>query len=510
MRIGGIASGMDTQGMLEQLMKAERMPLDRMKQQRQVLQWKQEDYRAINTKLLSFRNLAFDMRLSNKYTARSVTSSASNVVTATASGSAASGSYAVEVEKIATKSFANSSSELTMVNKTATTKLKDAFVLDAEGEPLGEFEDFTLNGVEFTFNLDRSKNAEFKGVYIDPSTDTLSTMTAKISNSKAGVDMFYDAKENKVFMSSKETGKAITIGGEANNFLKDVLKFDLSFDPADPASNPNYTKGDKAIVKVNGYLLENNTSNTFSFGGITFNVKETGKSTISVNKDTDKVFDNIKEFVDQYNALLGSTNEKLFENRNRDYRPLTDDQKDQLSDKEAEKWEKIAREGHLRNDTVLQGVLSNMRSVMGGALDGLDIKMLSQIGINTGNYSERGILHIDEAKLRKAIEDNPEGIQKLFAGDSANGIEGISAKLTKSIDNGMARLTNAAGKSSNIVDQSTMGRSIKRIDDRIFAFEDRLQRIEDRHWKQFTAMEKALDKLYRQGDWLQQQMMSMY
>ena len=508
LRIGGLGSGMDTQMMLEQLMRAERMPLDRLKQQRQVLQWKQEDYRTINRKLESFERTAFNMRLSSTYNVRSVNSSNTNAVTATASGSAASGTYTVNVDRLATKAFANSTATLDMAEGITDTFTRE---VEVDGELVSqtmEFKDFTLNGVQFTFNQEVAADGEFEGVFINPSSSTLASVIADINNSNAGVHMFYDATENKVFMSSKETGQAITIEGEENNFLNSILKFDVS------SSSHDYQPGETARVRINGYLLENRPNNTITFGGVTFNLKEANTtSTVTVAKDNDKVFNNIKDFIDQYNALVGAMNEKLVEPRNRDYPPLTDEQKEQLSDREAEKWEKIAREGHLRNDTLLQSVLNDMRSTLGGSIEGLDIKSLSQIGITTGSYHERGILHIDEQKLRDAIADNPDGVYRLFAGGiDGNGerIEVLSAKLTRSINNSIRRLGNEAGRTANATDQSFIGRNIKRIDDRIFSFEDRLQRVEDRYWRQFTAMEKAMDQMYNQSQWLNQQLMGMF
>lgn len=499
-RIGGIGSGLDTQGMLEQLMRAERMPMDRMKQQRQVLQWKQEDYRAMNTKLLSFRTLAFDMSLSNKYTARSVISSNENVVGATASANATSGTYNVNVTQVATKSFANSVDKIGLVEgQSSSTKLNDLF-------GAGVLEDFEINGTKFSFDPANEGNTDFVYINKDENGDSLNNMITKINKSSAGVEVFYDSKEDKVFMSTKETGKEISFGDNPSVFLTNALGLDLDEERI-VNGNHVYQKGQKALVTVNGYTLERENNN-FSFAGVTFNIREEGISTITINKDNDKVLNNIKEFIEQYNSLLDATNKKLFEARDRGYPPLTDEQKEHLSDREAEKWEEIARAGHLRNDTVLQGALNSMRSVMGGAIEGLDVKMLAQIGITTGEYSERGKLHIDEAKLKKAIEENPDGVQKLFVGDGE--VKGISSMLTKSIDSSMDKLRNQAGRSTNIVDQSSIGRSIKRIDDRIFAFEDRLQRIEDRHWRQFTAMEKVMNQMNNQSDWLNQQLMGMF
>lgn len=555
LKIGGLGSGMDTQMMLEQLMRAERMPLDRMKQQKQVLQWKQEDYRGINTKLLKFRDKAADMRFPRMYNARNISSSNSNVVTGTASSNAATGTYVVEVEKVGSKAFANSASEVEFASgRNANSTLENAFAdsfglhkvqaLDEEGTPKtdangntiyifskdeagnylnsqGEIidlttHDFRIGNKTFTF-ASRPEEPERDVVYLDIEKDTLNTLATKVNNSNAGVHMVYDAGQNKAFMSSSQEGVTNILGEDADGaieamgFLGNQLNFNLQKDPisGDIANVNGYTAGEAAVVKVNGHTLTNNSSNSFTFAGVNFNITERGTSTITVTSDTEKVMDNIKDFVNEYNSLITSINEKLFETRNRDYPPLTDEQKEQLSDRQAEKWEEIAREGHLRNDTMLQGVLTNLRSIMGGVVEGIDgISSLSQIGISSRDYSERGILHIDENRLRKAIEENPDGVQRLFVGDGTN--EGLSQKLRSAATSSMDRIGQAAGRSTALTDQSFIGRSIKSIDDRIERFEDRLQRVENRYWRQFTAMEKAMDQMYNQSQWLSQQLMTMF
>lgn len=102
MRIGGLASGMDIDTMVKDLMKAERIPLDKLKQKKQVLEWQRDDYRSMNTLLLNFRSELTTMRLSSTYRARGTTSTAESKVTATASSAASLASYTIKVDKLAT------------------------------------------------------------------------------------------------------------------------------------------------------------------------------------------------------------------------------------------------------------------------------------------------------------------------------------------------------------------------------------------------------------------------
>src|SRR5699024_11006842 len=102
MRVGGIASGMDIDAMVEKLMDAERMPLTRMQQQHTSLEWKRDAFRTINSKLLSIDNIMFEMKLSSTYKPKSAVAIGQDIVTVTANANVANGTYKISVEQLAT------------------------------------------------------------------------------------------------------------------------------------------------------------------------------------------------------------------------------------------------------------------------------------------------------------------------------------------------------------------------------------------------------------------------
>ena len=232
---------------------------------------------------------------------------------------------------------------------------------------------------------------------------------------------------------------------------------------------------------------------------------------IEVRQDVDAVVDKIKEFVDLYNELVDEFNLATREEVFRDFPPLTDAQRADLSDKEIELWEEKARSGLLRSDSMLSGILSEMRVALGGAVQGVDgSTTLAQIGITTGSWYEYGRLNINEEKLRATVEENPDAVQHLFTNKSDNAAEtGIARRLSAALDKGMERLTQTAGKASISYDQSFLGNQIRDYESRLSAMEERLLRYEESQWRKFTAMERVLGQLYSQGDWLTQQLMSM-
>src|SRR5699024_2024307 len=105
MRVGGIVSGMDIEAMVNKLMEAERMPLDRLKQQQTQLEWKRDAFRDINSKLLDLDNMMLDMKMTTTYNPKTATSSQSSASTATYVTSVSNGSYGIEVKELATRAM---------------------------------------------------------------------------------------------------------------------------------------------------------------------------------------------------------------------------------------------------------------------------------------------------------------------------------------------------------------------------------------------------------------------
>jgi len=135
---------------------------------------------------------------------------------------------------------------------------------------------------------------------------------------------------------------------------------------------------------------------------------------------------------------------------------------------------------------------------------------LASIGIVSGNYSEGGKLYLknDGADLKKAIQEDPDGVMKLFSksSDIYDG-KGVAARLYDEADKGVDDIISRAGAESakSLRDNSAIGKQLFFLDKQIKQWEERLEQIENRYWKQFTAMEKAINKLNAQSAWLAQQ-----
>src|SRR5690606_26575423 len=136
---------------------------------------------------------------------------------------------------------------------------------------------------------------------------------------------------------------------------------------------------------------------------------------------------------------------------------------------------------------------------------------LVDIGIKpSSNYLDRGKLLIDNPdKLRQMLQEDPNAVHKLFA---ANGesyeTKGIARRLRDSIKATITNIETKAGKASSTNQQFTIGRNLTNIDSQIDRFEDRLIQIEDRYWRQFTGMEKAIARSNQQSAFLMQNFFS--
>ncbi|SFQ96977.1 flagellar hook-associated protein 2 [Desulfoscipio geothermicus] len=503
LRIGGLASGIDTDSIIKDLMQAHRIPVQKLEQDKQILEWQQEDYREINTSLRTFRDTVFNMKLQSTYLAKNASSSNESVLTATAASTAAPGSYTVTVTKLAKGVSVASTGELADETSDSGTLKKLA-------------EQFTGLPATLTFSLTGSQGS--KDFSFDTASKTIYDVVAEINDADLGITASYDGTLNRFFLNTTTTGTDAVI-----NVTADPDKF-LS---GDGTGNDNTLKlklvtgnntGQDASFDFGDAAGLTSSTNNVTVNGVNLTLKAGGTATVTVSKNTDAVFDAIVDFIDKYNTTMETISDKLYEERYSDYKPLTDEQREQLTDDQIDQWIEKARSGLLRHDPTLSSIFSNMRMTMSATVDvgGGYVKdgqtvysnSLAAIGITTTQDYMSGTLVIDETKLREAVEQDPQGVLDLFTKSADDySQKGIAMRLYDDVNNAMDRIIEKAGSDTNydLVDDSFIGEEIKDIDERIETMEERLQQIEDRYWRQFTAMEKAIQQMNAQSMWLMQQ-----
>ncbi|MFB5266723.1 flagellar filament capping protein FliD [Paenibacillus enshidis] len=476
MRLTGLASGMDVDSMVAKLMKAQRAPLDKLNQQKQLVEWKREGYREVGSKLITFSNTTLmDLSLSSSTQAKKAeVSGTAGVLSAAATGAASTGTLDISVQKLATA--ASTASATGIGNKPGSTLIS---TLSSETK-------ITINKVDIPID----------------STDTIDSMIAKINNSKeAGVTAVYDPASGKLSLTNKSTGADAQL-----SFGGDILsKFNL----AAP------TSGQDAQLTVNGISMQQ-ASNRFTLNGVEINLTGThsaGQSSkINIVQDTDKIVENVKQFVTAYNEVLSSLNSKSDEERYLKYQPLTEEQKKDMSEDEIKLWEEKAKSGMLKNDSILRQSLTDMRTAIMGDIDlgnGKKIN-LADLGITTGTWNEKGKLYLNEDKLKQALAADPEVVSKAFgsgsiassgSGQTYEPTDGIYTRLRKISQSSLESMAQKAGTSktnsdlnASFIANSLMGVELRDLDNRISNMNSLLTRKETQYYKQFSAMEVAMNK----------------
>lgn len=549
MRFGGLASGIDTDSMIQDMMRIEQIKVDRIKQDKQVVEWRRDAYREITNKLRAFKDEFFDITKPSNYMLspntyknyKTVVSGNENALSISTNADAMPGVYKVEVEQLAETAKITGDRQFKDIN--LNTRLSD---LEYIGNGTAEKYDFSNKGLTIRIN-DAS---------IEITEDmTLRQLISEINNNKdANARLSYSSITGRFVLQSKDTGKnakcdiSIIEEDDDGNLVRQKNDNFLSFLGI---VSDEIIEGKDAKIKINinnerdedgtlKYHEVESSANTFTKDGITFNLYDVTAdgeiTTLNITEDIDASFDKIKNFVDSYNQLIEEINTKLVEKQYNDFPPLTDEQREAMSEKDIELWEEKAMSGLLRNDSVLQKLVYDMRSALNDGVEGVNIR-LSDIGITTGKWYEHGKLYIDEQKLKKALSEHPDKVIELFVKtdgssyspdmDAGQRIEryrnvGLIRRISDILDDNIRTTRNKNNKKGLLLEragiagdttefQNVMNDQIRELDKRIDRMTEMLIRKEESYWRQFTAMEKAIQNMSAQSAWLAQQLnMGMY
>ncbi len=423
---------------------------------------------------------------------------------------------------------------------TNRVNLKESLVNAGLGLTVGDFDGtknkIQINGVDFTLNKDESVNA----------------LIDRINKSGAGVTLSYQAVGDKFTFTSNEKGASgtINISGDSD-FLNKVFGVKTTDGKVE-------VQGQDAVVAVKYKGSDDvveliRDSNSFTVDGLSIGVKGTfgykvnkddagnlldadgnllapGKDPVMVlDKDadaveidarvnTDNIVDGIKAMVEEYNKIIELVNKELTTKPDRDYSPLTSEQKKELSESEIETWEEKAKSGMLYGDSDLRMLSSDLRFIIGGG----NAEALKAVGITTSTlYSDNGKLTLDESKLRAALETDPESVEKLFTApqgtknEKGNDITGIATNLKNVMDkyvktlgsmDSKGILIKKAGSTSSPMSLTENGfyKQIAEINKQISKLQTRLESERDRYIKQFTSLETLISQMNSQSSWLSQ------
>ena len=378
--------------------------------------------------------------------------------------------------------------------------------------------DFTINGKAFSFS----------------STTSLSSVMSTINaDSTANVRMTYDEATDKITIKAKQLGAGdnikLTETGGSSFFTS------MQIDTSD--AQTGWTQGQDANVTIDGATIVRST-NTFALNGITYTlaqehgVAEAGE-TITVSQDATAAIEKIKGFVEKFNSLLDTLNVKVTEKYDRDFLPLTDIQREAMSEDDIVAWEKKAKTGLLQNDSIVQNLAMAMRRAMTDVVEGAGLS-LRDVGISSSSYQDKGKLTIDEAKLKEALETKPDQVLKLMNGKSTDvssysrslsatektiryNQSGVFQRLSDLVEDNISTIRDANGKKGILLEKAGISGDLSVTNNLLYteltSYNDRiadmLEKLEDKetaYYKRFSALETALQKMNQQSGWLTSQM----
>lgn len=387
------------------------------------------------------------------------------------------------------------------VDSEGNTVDEQGFRLDKDGKRFQEYE-LTVNGVSIgKYNKDTALETVLNDIN---------------SNTEAGVSVSFSKTTNQFVFTAKETGAGgrVEIGGELGERL---------FGKVDVTDKDHYTAGQDAkfTATINGQKMEfSRSSNTFDLDGMsitlngTFEVKD-GETpvTFSSKTDTDKIIDVVKTMVEDYNAIVSEVKkaysdmplEKLDGSR---YKPLTDEDKADMTESEIKAYEEKAKTGILFMDRDLSSLYSALRSAV--APGGSDGSFLRSIGIKTSYEDGLTTLSLDENALREALEQNPDQVKDAFTKSKENGAasDGLMASIQKVTDRYAATtgatkgiLIEKAGSkySPSAALNNTLLEQMKDIDKQVDKWQAKMSDKVDYYTNKFTQLEMLIAQMNSQS-----------
>ena len=405
----------------------------------------------------------------------------------------------------------------TYLDSTGALVDAEGYCLDSDGERICEFK-MTVNGTEFTFDQNTA----------------VETIINSINSSDCGASVSYSKLTNQFVFTATETGEGgqIEIGGDlgqalfnhGGNSLKVTAGQDAVFQATINGETRNFTRSsntfdlDGMSITLNG--LFNNKENT---GVITSaNVPTEGDGNLFVDgesvtftskTDTDTVLEAIKQFVEDYNALVTEvkkayTDQPVKKTDGSRYEPLTSEDEADMTESEIEAYEEKAKTGLLFMDNDLSSLYSSLRSAV--VSSGSDAAYLRSIGINTSYEDGLTTITLDETALKEALENDLDGVRNAFTKSKENGAatDGLMASISNVTEKYAATtgavkgiLIEKAGSKyapTSALDNTLLNK-MGDIDEEIEKWQDKMSDKVDYYTNKFTQLEMLINQMNSQS-----------
>ena len=565
-RITGMNSGLDTEALVSELVSAYKQKGTKYEKAQTKISWKQEAWKSLSSKTYSFRTGLDKMRFASGYNLKTTSVSNSSKASITASNNAVNGTQTLEVKQLAKSGYLTGGKVKRTDNKAVANDttlsqlgLQDGGDISVNGKRITLSGTTTvgevitkLNDAGVKANFDATNQRIFVSA-TDSGTDADFSITAL---EEKGPDALRALGLNVKSESAGKTYKqyADEYGGKTDSDLEKILKdYDADSSGADRlianfakeynAADDDATKaeilkefkdfisyaktvqnksdtemgyntdgkridGQDAKIILNGAEFTSN-GNTFSVNGLTINaLAVTDKDevlTVTTTTDNQGIYDKIKDFLSDYNDLINSMTKAYNAESSKDYDPLTDDEKDAMSESEIEKWETKGKSGILRRDSTLSTLMSVMTGAMSksqtinGKSYSLSTFGIKTLGIMNAEKNEQNAYHIDgdadddtssskTDKLMAAIIEDPEGVTEFFKNLSNDLYENLGKQMTST----------SMRSYGSFYNDKQLETEYKSYTTKISDWDKKVQDIEDSYYKKFAAMEKALASLQSQ------------
>ncbi|BEN11729.1 flagellar hook-associated protein 2 [Serratia marcescens] len=457
----GLGSGLDLNGLLDKLTKAEQQRLTPYTTKQSSYNAQLTGYGTLKGALEKFDNLSKEMAKEDFFKATTATEHDAFKITTNAK--AVPGNYVVEVKQLAQA-------------QTLTTQAK----VSDQGAKLG-----TESATDRALTITAGNPPKATKIPLSDDQTSLLELRDAINGAKAGVTasiMRVGDNDYQLAISSSTTGENNKISLQVDNDdkLGDILNYNAT--RGTTTAMKQTVEPQDALLKVNGTDIKRSTNSiSDALQGVTIDLKTKTKDTepqnLVISTNTAGTTDKIKEWVDSYNSLLDTFNALS------KYTPVKTGEAPNPSN------------GPLLGDNTLRGVQSSIKSALSAAQDNPDLKGLGNLGISTN--TKTGKLEIDSTKLKKAMDEKPDQVSNFFVGNGKD--TGMATEIHNEIQSYI--------KSGGIIENSTksINTNLDRLNSQITTVTASIQNTIDRYKQQFVQLDTMMSKMNGTSNYLAQQ-----
>ena len=411
------------------------------------------------------------------------------------------------------------------IESNQSTKMSLDASLYYNREQLGFSKDMTEDEFSSVLQTLTINGEKLSGVTKDTTVNQLISMINE--NKDMGVRAAYVAETNQFSLTALSTGsgRTIELGGAAQTI----------FGSQDAANNRDGQDAQFVVDYGNGIQTTlTRSTNTVDLGGLSVTVSSTfgfkkdadGNATTELDPtqavtfsgaaDVEGVTKQVKQFIEDYNALVTEINNQVTTKPNSTYAPLTDAQKEEMSEESIKNWEEQGKKGQLFGDSVVRDLSSDVQTVFARLMQGgVSPTDLEKIGITaSSNYKDGGTISFDEEKFKAAMQSDPELVSDIVTGGE-NGKTGLIGTIEDTLNNyatrfsyknngSYGRLVERAG-SDKLPLSSTKNEIYSQLEEmqkKIDSLNEQLQTEQDRYINQFSTLETLISKMNSQSSYL--------